>query len=412
MAVFNDLLVKGPAKFLGRIDGNLTATSAEKLTTSAGSATKPIYFSDGKPVATTYTLGKSVPSDAVFTDTKVTQSVTTANAAFPLLLAPNGQTATNTTTSYFDSGVTLNPSTNTIAANISGNAATATKLATARTISLTGSVTGNGSFDGSGNLSIATTTNHSHSYLPLSGGTLTGLLTLTPSGSTTEGGEIRLSAPTGDATMNGLVIDSYKGTLRIFGTASADGTTKTGSGTVLEINPYDRTIASGGAAWYIYGIHSYARSASSNNFSVTTQYYSADALIYREYYRDSTDASTNARIGRLYIPGSTSKYFDVVSSTDSTTGTCNFIGTGITPYLKVGGNLVYHAGYKPHATGTASITATGSVTVNTGFQPSMAFVCSSVGVLFKAQTLTTTGFTFDNSEKLIAAGTMYWFAFR
>jgi hypothetical protein len=43
-----------------------------------------------------------------------------------------------------------------------GNAATATKLATARTISLTGSVTGSGTFDGSGNLSITTTTNHSH----------------------------------------------------------------------------------------------------------------------------------------------------------------------------------------------------------------------------------------------------------
>ena len=49
--------------------------------------------------------------------------------------------------------------------NLSGNADTATKLSAARTISLTGSVTGSGSFDGSGNLSIATTTNHSHSYL-------------------------------------------------------------------------------------------------------------------------------------------------------------------------------------------------------------------------------------------------------
>lgn len=48
--------------------------------------------------------------------------------------------------------------------NITGNAATATKLATARTISLTGSVTGSGTFDGSGNLSIATTTNHTHKY--------------------------------------------------------------------------------------------------------------------------------------------------------------------------------------------------------------------------------------------------------
>ena len=64
------------------------------------------------------------------TDTKVTQTATTSDATYPLLLAPNGQTVTTTTSAYFDSGVTLNPSTNTIAANISGNAATATKLGT------------------------------------------------------------------------------------------------------------------------------------------------------------------------------------------------------------------------------------------------------------------------------------------
>lgn len=47
-----------------------SATSAERLdTAAAGSATQPVYFANGKPVATTYTLGKSVPADAVFTDT-------------------------------------------------------------------------------------------------------------------------------------------------------------------------------------------------------------------------------------------------------------------------------------------------------------------------------------------------------
>lgn len=116
------------------------ATSANKLNTNAGSGTQPVYFANGIPVATTYTLAKSVPSNAVFTDTntKVTQTVTTSNASYPLLLAPSGQTATTTTTSYFDSGVTLNPSTNTIVANISGsstsctgNAATATSATTA-----------------------------------------------------------------------------------------------------------------------------------------------------------------------------------------------------------------------------------------------------------------------------------------
>ena len=91
------------------------------------------------------------------TDTKVTQTVTTSNAAYPLLLAPNGQTATTTTTSYFDSGVTLNPSTNTIAANVSGNAATATKLATARTIRTNLASTSAASFDGSANITPGVT---------------------------------------------------------------------------------------------------------------------------------------------------------------------------------------------------------------------------------------------------------------
>lgn len=45
------------------------ATSADKINTDAGSATQPVYFKDGIPKATTYTLGKSVPSSAVFTDT-------------------------------------------------------------------------------------------------------------------------------------------------------------------------------------------------------------------------------------------------------------------------------------------------------------------------------------------------------
>lgn len=45
------------------------------LTVSAGSATQPVYFSNGKPVTTTYTLGKSVPSNAVFTDTNTWRGI-------------------------------------------------------------------------------------------------------------------------------------------------------------------------------------------------------------------------------------------------------------------------------------------------------------------------------------------------
>lgn len=50
-------------KFIGSLQGN--ADSATKLTTSAGSATRPIYFSDGKPVAGTYTFGNASGNAAI-----------------------------------------------------------------------------------------------------------------------------------------------------------------------------------------------------------------------------------------------------------------------------------------------------------------------------------------------------------
>lgn len=58
--------------YAGSSSAGGAATSANKLNTDAGSATQPVYFSGGVPVATTYTLGKSVPSNAVFTDTHYT----------------------------------------------------------------------------------------------------------------------------------------------------------------------------------------------------------------------------------------------------------------------------------------------------------------------------------------------------
>lgn len=93
MANLKDLIVNGASRFIGKIfgtsaefsgdvkagsfTGNISgnASSATALTTSAGSATQPVYFSGGKPAACSYTLGKSVPSNAVFTDTNTWRPV-------------------------------------------------------------------------------------------------------------------------------------------------------------------------------------------------------------------------------------------------------------------------------------------------------------------------------------------------
>ena len=73
-----------------------------------------------------------------------------------------------------------------VTASLSGNASTASALATARNIALDGSVTGNANFDGSGNITITTTTNHNHDdryytetesdnrFVNVSGDTMTG----------------------------------------------------------------------------------------------------------------------------------------------------------------------------------------------------------------------------------------------
>lgn len=61
-----------------------SATSAVKLDTStAGSAAQPCYFANGKPSACTYSLNKTVPADAKFTDTVYTHPSYTARTGKP-----------------------------------------------------------------------------------------------------------------------------------------------------------------------------------------------------------------------------------------------------------------------------------------------------------------------------------------
>ena len=108
--------------YAGSSSSGGSATSAVKLDSSAGSATQPVYFSGGKPVACTYTLGKSVPSNAVFTDTNTWRGI------------QNNLTSDSTTDS----------------------------LSAAQGKVLKGLVDGKAA------------SSHTHDYLPLSGGTVTG----------------------------------------------------------------------------------------------------------------------------------------------------------------------------------------------------------------------------------------------
>lgn len=78
-------LIRG---MFGDLSGN--ASSASKLTADAGSATQPVYFKQGVPYACSYELNKTVPSDAVFTDTTYS-SKSEANGGTDVSLVTTGE---------------------------------------------------------------------------------------------------------------------------------------------------------------------------------------------------------------------------------------------------------------------------------------------------------------------------------
>lgn len=94
-------------------------------------------------------------------DTKVTNTLNTTAKAY---ITGTTSASTNTGTQVFDTGVYLDTTAGMLTATtfkgaLSGNASTATKLATARTIALSGIVKGSASFDGSGNVTISVSAN-------------------------------------------------------------------------------------------------------------------------------------------------------------------------------------------------------------------------------------------------------------
>ena len=57
--------------YAGSSSAGGAATSANKLNTNAGSATKPVYFTGGVPSDCTYSLNKTVPSDAYLSKSEI-----------------------------------------------------------------------------------------------------------------------------------------------------------------------------------------------------------------------------------------------------------------------------------------------------------------------------------------------------
>lgn len=107
--------LKGDTKYAGASTAGGSATSAVKLdTTTAGSATQPCYFASGKPSSCTYSLNKTVPSNAVFTDANVTQNVlsTPSTNSYKILLSGSADTSAHTEGVYKYSTLEFTPDNN------------------------------------------------------------------------------------------------------------------------------------------------------------------------------------------------------------------------------------------------------------------------------------------------------------
>ena len=141
--------VTATAAELNIMDG-ITATTAElNIMDGVTATTTEINYLDGVTSSIQTQLnGKAASSHG----THVTYSTTVPKAS--------GTAAVGTATT-----VSRSDHVHPLQTTVSGNAGTATKLATARTISLTGDVSGSTSFDGSGNVSIiATIADDSHNH--------------------------------------------------------------------------------------------------------------------------------------------------------------------------------------------------------------------------------------------------------
>jgi len=279
----------------------------------------------------------------------------------------------NNTAYYTDPASTSNllglTVTNTITGSISGNAGTATKLATPRTISLAGDVTGSVSFDGSANVSItATVADDSHNHIisnvdglqtalnlkaPLASPALTGVPTAPTATAGTNTTQIATTAYVQTAVSS--LVDSAPGTLDTLNELAAALGDDPNFATTVTNNIATKVSKSGdtmtGNLTFTGGNGIYGGVSASQ---ARIWAYNAAASGFGIYYTEGSP--DNLR-------------FDV--SGNAQTGTPDLELTPDT--LKVNGNTVFHDGYHPNAdtlTTARNIALTGAVTGNANFDGS------------------------------------------
>ena len=184
-----NITMSNGAKLIGDVTGNVSGSAGKLSNTSKiGDTNKPVYFSaDGVPIAISYEINKSVPSNAIFTDQKVrsTQANTTK-----LWLVGTPTSGDRTGELNYDSNIYADTTAGALHATTFNGYTLAAASAKGVDTSLTTSTT-------STNLpTSAAVVNLIKQYLPLIGGNVTGAVTFGSSVSIDE-----LTA--GDLVVNG-----------------------------------------------------------------------------------------------------------------------------------------------------------------------------------------------------------------
>lgn len=167
------------------------ASSANKLNTNAGSELNPVYFANGVPVKTTYTLNASVPAGAKFTDTNTTYSPGTGISLSGTTFSNSGVRSvvtgsTNGTISVNTNGTANNVAVKGLASGAYTDISTYAKKTDIPT--KISQLINDSGYATKTNVDTAINTKTS-SYLPLTGGTITGAINLVKSAYTLKSDE-------------------------------------------------------------------------------------------------------------------------------------------------------------------------------------------------------------------------------
>ena len=378
-------------------------TKLNSITDSADSVSFAQSLTSGTKVGTITINGTATDlycQTNTNTDTKVKQTVTTTDASYPLLLAPSGQTATTTTSSYFDSGVTLNPSTNTITANITGSSASCTgNAATATTATKLGS----------------STVGSATQPIYLSSGTATKC-------TYTLGKSVPSDAVFTDTTYStmGAATSSAAGTSGLVPAPAAGAQAKylRGDGTWATPTNTKNTAGSTDSSSKLFLIGATSQASSATTYSHDTAYVGTDGCLYSNSTKVSVEGHTHTDISVYTISGlsvwsATEKYLTIESvvrfqgssfAPDNGYTECDLGASGY-EWDNVYANT-FHGELDGNAsTATALTTSAGSSTTPVYFSDGKPVACSYTLGAACARSVTSTASSGNTS--LITSGGVY-----